>query len=106
MKVLEKSRLVNSRKSTEHTLTERFVLEAIRGCPFLVNLHYAFQTIDKLFLVMDFISGGELFIHLDQRGTFNENETRFYLGEMVLGLEVLHGVSFKLNFALNNSEKI
>ncbi len=52
MKVLKKQRVLKKRKVMEHTLTERFVLEAIRDSPFLVTLHYAFQTESKLHLIM------------------------------------------------------
>ena len=52
MKVLKKATVVRKRKVMEHTLTERNVLEAIRDFPFLVTLHYAFQTDAKLHLIM------------------------------------------------------
>lgn len=52
MKVLKKATVVKKRKVMEHTLTERSVLEAIRDFPFLVTLHFAFQTETKLHLIM------------------------------------------------------
>ena len=52
MKVLKKATIVRKKKVMEHTLTERNVLEAIRDFPFLVTLHYAFQTDTKLHLIM------------------------------------------------------
>ena len=52
MKVLKKATIVQKAKTTEHTMTERQVLEAVRSCPFLVTLHWAFQTESKLHLVM------------------------------------------------------
>ena len=52
MKVLKKATIVRKRKVMEHTLTERSVMEAIRNFPFLVTLHYAFQTDAKLHLIM------------------------------------------------------
>ena len=58
MKVLKKATIVRKRKVMEHTLTERSVLEAIRDFPFLVTLHYAFQTNAKLHLIM-----GGLILH-------------------------------------------
>ncbi|XP_066280404.1 ribosomal protein S6 kinase alpha-5-like [Branchiostoma lanceolatum] len=90
MKVLKKATIVQKSKTAEHTRTERQVLEAVRQCPFLVKLHYAFQTDAKLHLVMDYISGGELFTHLYQREYFTEAEVRVYAGEVVLALEYLH----------------
>ena len=52
MKVLKKASIVQKTKTTEHTKTERQVLEAIRQAPFLVRLHYAFQTEAKLHLIL------------------------------------------------------
>ena len=52
MKVLKKATIVQKAKTAEHTMTERQVLEAVRSCPFLVTLHYAFQTDSKLNLIL------------------------------------------------------
>uniref|UniRef100_A0A1B6DBD3 non-specific serine/threonine protein kinase n=1 Tax=Clastoptera arizonana TaxID=38151 RepID=A0A1B6DBD3_9HEMI len=90
MKVLKKATIVQKKKTTEHTKTERQVLEAVRQSPFLVTLHYAFQTDAKLHLILDFVSGGELFTHLYQRDRFTEEEVKIYIGEVVLALEHLH----------------
>ncbi|XP_066585030.1 ribosomal protein S6 kinase alpha-5-like isoform X2 [Prorops nasuta] len=90
MKVLKKASIVQKRKTTEHTKTERQILEAVRDSPFLVTLHYAFQTDAKLHLILDYVSGGELFTHLYQRENFSEVEVRFYIGEIILALEHLH----------------
>uniref|UniRef100_A0A8C6XEN0 non-specific serine/threonine protein kinase n=1 Tax=Naja naja TaxID=35670 RepID=A0A8C6XEN0_NAJNA len=90
MKVLRKAAIVAKAKTTEHTRTERTVLEHVRQSPFLVTLHYAFQTDSKLHLILDYVSGGELFTHLYQRDHFSEDEVRFYSGEIILALEHLH----------------
>ncbi|KAJ8707965.1 hypothetical protein PYW08_010331 [Mythimna loreyi] len=90
MKVLKKASIVQKLKTAEHTRTERQVLEAVRACPFLVTLHYAFQTDSKLHLILDYVAGGELFTHLYQREHFNENEVRIYIAEIILALEQLH----------------
>ncbi|XP_067007640.1 ribosomal protein S6 kinase alpha-5 [Anabrus simplex] len=90
MKVLKKATIVQKKKTTEHTKTERQVLEAVRQSPFLVTLHYAFQTDAKLHLILDYVSGGELFTHLYQRERFTEAEVRIYIGEIILALEHLH----------------
>ncbi|XP_072934014.1 ribosomal protein S6 kinase alpha-5-like isoform X2 [Epargyreus clarus] len=90
MKVLKKASIVQKLKTAEHTRTERQVLEAVRACPFLVTLHYAFQTDSKLHLILDYVAGGELFTHLYQREHFHENEVRIYIAEIILALEQLH----------------
>ncbi|CAG5134997.1 unnamed protein product, partial [Candidula unifasciata] len=90
LKQLKKASIVQKTKTTEHTRTERQVLEAIRQSPFLVTLHYAFQTDSKLNLILDFVNGGEMFTHLYQREHFTEDEVRIYIGEITLALETLH----------------
>jgi len=90
MKILKKANIVQKKKTTEHTKTERQVLETIRQSPFLVTMHYAFQTSAKLHLVLDYVSGGELFTHLYQREKFKEAEVRIYIAEIVLALQHLH----------------
>lgn len=52
MKVLKKAAIVQKAKSTEHARAERHVLEQVRQSPFLVTLHYAFQTEAKLHLIL------------------------------------------------------
>ncbi|XP_077283659.1 ribosomal protein S6 kinase alpha-5-like [Arctopsyche grandis] len=90
MKILKKSTIISKKKTAEHTRTERQVLEAIRKCPFLVTMHYAFQTDARLHLVLDYVSGGELFTHLFQRERFTEAEVTIYIAEIILALEQLH----------------
>uniref|UniRef100_A0A336MEQ0 non-specific serine/threonine protein kinase n=1 Tax=Culicoides sonorensis TaxID=179676 RepID=A0A336MEQ0_CULSO len=90
MKVIKKAAIIQKKKTAEHTRTERQVLEAVRKCPFLITMHYAFQTDSKLHLVLDYVNGGELFTHLYQREQFSEDEVRVYIAEIVLALEQLH----------------
>ena len=52
MKILKKAYVTRKKKTAEHTITERDVLEAVRDFPFLATLHYAFQTDTKLQLIM------------------------------------------------------
>lgn len=66
------------------------MLEEVRDCPFLVSMHYAFQTPSKLYLILDYISGGELFTHLYKHENFNVNDVRIYIAEIVLAMEHLH----------------
>lgn len=89
MKVLLKSNIVK-RRQVEHTKAERRILETINH-PFIARLHYAFQTQEKLFFVLDYAAGGELFFHLSRMKKFPEHVTRFYCAEITLALEALHG---------------
>eukprot|EP00029_Vermamoeba_vermiformis_P002869 TRINITY_DN13238_c0_g1_i1.p1 TRINITY_DN13238_c0_g1~~TRINITY_DN13238_c0_g1_i1.p1 ORF type:complete len:446 (-),score=139.44 TRINITY_DN13238_c0_g1_i1:132-1469(-) len=88
MKILDKKNIVD-RGEIEHTKAEKNILQKVRH-PFIMNLHYAFQTPDKLYLVLDFINGGELFYHLQNERKFSTERARFYAAEIVLGLEHLH----------------
>lgn len=75
MKVLRKASIVRSTKDTQHTKTERNILEAVRH-PFLVDLVYAFQTRGKLYLILDYLSGGEMFMQLEREVHFSEATAR------------------------------
>ena len=88
MKVLKKS-LIKVKNQEDHTRTEREILEKIDH-PFIVSLHYAFQDEKNLYLITEFMQGGELFYHLRKEGIFKENKAKFYLCEIVLALEHLH----------------
>merc|ERR1711988_1203367 len=80
---------VIKRNQVEHTKTERNVLEAVSH-PFIVTLHYAFQTPKKLYFVLEYCPGGELFFHLSRAGRFSEGRCRFYASEILLAIEYLH----------------
>lgn len=88
MKILRKSHLVR-RRQIERTRTERKVL-SVANHPFIMKLHYAFQTPDKLYLVLDYCPGGELFFHLSRFRRFPERVARFYAAELLLALGHLH----------------
>ena len=61
------------------------------NCPFVVNIKFAFQDESKLYIVSDFMQGGDMFYHLhSKKRKFNEEEAKFYLIELILGLEFLH----------------
>lgn len=87
IKVLKKTDLKKA-SQIQHTKTERHILEKIVH-PFICSLRYAFQDQTKLFMVLDFFTGGELFFHLN-KGRFPEERARFYIAEILLALEHLH----------------
>jgi hypothetical protein len=89
MKVLKKAHIVLHAKDTEHTKTERQILEEVRH-PFIVRLFYAFQTDSKLYLILDYAPGGELFMYLEKQKMLLEDVAMFYMAELVLALEHLH----------------
>jgi serine/threonine protein kinase len=75
MKVLRKEAII-ARKQVAHTRAEKSILQKIQH-PFIVRLHFAFQTKDKLYMILDYINGGELFYHLKKEGRFPEERGRF-----------------------------
>ncbi|KAK5621609.1 Ribosomal protein S6 kinase beta-2 [Crenichthys baileyi] len=89
MKVLKKAKIVCNAKDTAHTRAEREILEKVRH-PFIVDLLYAFQTGGKLYLILECLSGGELFMQLEKEGIFMEDTACFYLGEITMALGHLH----------------
>ncbi|EGR29645.1 protein kinase domain protein [Ichthyophthirius multifiliis] len=70
-------------------MAEIQILEKIEN-QFIVKLRYAFQSQSKLYLVVDFMNGGDLFYHLKKHGKFTERTTKFYAAQIALGLEHLH----------------
>ena len=90
MKVLRKENIIK-RNQVEHTRTERHVLGYVRH-PFIVGLNYAFQTSEKLYFVLDYCAGGELFFHLGKVQRFQEPRARFYAAEITLAIEYVHNL--------------
>lgn len=88
IKVLKKRHILK-KKQVRHAKTERSVLEYLDH-PFIVKLHYAFQTGEKLHFVIDYLPGGELFFHLGKHGRFDERLGKFYSAEIALALGHLH----------------
>jgi serine/threonine protein kinase len=90
MKILDKN-MLKQRKQEIHTKTERDLMVKI-NCPFIVNIKSAFQDATKLYIVSEFLQGGDLFFHLhDKRYTvFPEAKAKFYIMELVVALDFLH----------------
>jgi len=96
MKVLKKAVTVRNKETKEiereinvHAKLERDVLLAVRH-PFIVDLHYAFQAGGKVYLVMEYLAGGELFMQLQKERMLMEDTAMFYLSQVLLALEHLH----------------
>ncbi|KAF3160334.1 hypothetical protein TWF106_002733 [Orbilia oligospora] len=89
LKTIRKAHII-SRAEVTHTLAERTVLAQIDN-PFIVPLKFSFQSPEKLYLVLAFVNGGELFHHLQREGRFDINRSRFYTAELLCALECLHG---------------
>ena len=90
MKVMRKEMLIKT-NNVSYTITERNILRNIRH-PFIASLHYAFQTKGKVYLVMEFLNGGQLLFHMRRRAMLSEDLMRVYAAEIVLALEYLHSL--------------
>ncbi|CAF1042341.1 unnamed protein product [Rotaria sordida] len=89
IKVVSKA-LIKRKREERHIMAERDVLVKNTRHPFLVSLQFSFQTPDKLYFVMDFVNGGELFFHLQQERAFSEQRARFYAAEITSAIGYLH----------------
>ena len=88
MKVLDKYRIAKL-NIFKYVLTERNVLSVMNN-PFIVKLNYAFQTSEKLFLLLDYCPGGDLLKQLQIQTRFSEEKAKFYICEIILALGELH----------------
>ncbi|KAI4745487.1 serine/threonine protein kinase-like protein [Aureobasidium sp. EXF-12298] len=89
-KQFRKASLTVHKRLIEQTRTERSILESVNRHPFVVKLFYAFQDHERLYLILEYAQGGELFTHLAMERMFTEEVASFYMAEMVLALEHLH----------------
>ncbi|KAF7313798.1 Non-specific serine/threonine protein kinase [Mycena chlorophos] len=90
LKTIRKAHIAQRPGEITHILAERTVLALVNN-PFIVPLKFSFQNPDKLYLVMSFVNGGELFYHLQREGKFDQDRSRFYAAELLCALEHLHG---------------
>jgi serine/threonine protein kinase len=91
MKVLKKDYIIQ-KNQVEHTRTERSVLGHVSH-PYIVGMVRAFQTKDKLFFLLDYCAGGELFFQLGRVGRFEESRSKFYAAQITLALEYMHSLN-------------
>lgn len=98
LKILHKADVVKL-KQVDHVRHERAVLADVAGHPFITNLLASFSDRDSLYMLLDYVPGGELFSYLRKLRRFDEHVARFYAAEIVLVLEYLHehqdGVAYR-----------
>lgn len=90
LKTIRKSRLIEAGK-VETVLNERKILAKAKH-PFITELKFAFQTGSKFYLGLEYISGGELFYHMDKCGPLSLYDAKIYIAEITLALEYLHNI--------------
>ncbi|TPX65756.1 hypothetical protein SpCBS45565_g04935 [Spizellomyces sp. 'palustris'] len=91
VKVLKKVEVVRL-KQVEHINSEKQILAQIKF-PFIVNMLCTFQDETNLYMLLEYVVGGELFSHLRKAGKFSNDMTRFYAAEIVLAIEYLHSLN-------------
>ncbi|KAJ8388099.1 hypothetical protein AAFF_G00147170 [Aldrovandia affinis] len=89
MKVVKKE-LVHDDEDIDWVQTEKHVFEQASNNPFLVGLHSCFQTESRLFLVIDYVNGGDLMFHMQRQRKLPEEHARFYAAEICIALNFLH----------------
>lgn len=93
LKEMSKAKVIDKR-SERSIKAERELLSQLRN-PFIVNMHYAFQDMDNLYLVMDLLTGGDMRYHLSKMNhkkmTFNEEQAKFFVACILLALDYTHG---------------
>ncbi|KAK7209704.1 hypothetical protein V2G26_016882 [Clonostachys chloroleuca] len=98
MKILRKTEVIKL-KQIDHVRHERAILADVAGHPFITNLRATFADRDSLYMVLDYVPGGELFSYLRKFRRFDEPTARFYAAEIVLVLQYLHedqgGVAYR-----------
>ena len=87
MKVLNKGYLIK-KKLLRYAITECNVLKQ-SNCPFILKLHYSFQTPENLYMILDYCPIGDLSYQI-QLNLFEEDEAKFYIAELILAIEYLH----------------
>ncbi|KAI9340978.1 kinase-like domain-containing protein [Pilaira anomala] len=88
LKYINKAKCIQMR-AVENIISERKMLEQI-SCNLIVNMRYAFQDDDNLFMILDLMLGGDLRFHLDRVGILPEDHVRFYAAEIAVSLDYLH----------------
>lgn len=87
MKVINKKKMSLDQK--HRVKVEKEIMQQSKS-PFIVKLHYTFQTPTKLYYILDYVNGGELYTKMIKSGKLKENLAKFYTAEILMALKTLH----------------
>ncbi len=88
LKEMSKVKIID-RHSIESIINELKILSNLKN-PFIINMHFAFQDYSNLYLVMDYLTGGDLRYHISKNNIFTEIQTKFFISNIIIGLEYIH----------------
>lgn len=90
IKILNKKHIIKL-KQVEHVLNERNIMHSL-DFPFLTKLAYSFKDNANLYLVLEFVNGGELFTYIRRKKRLKESQARFYIAQVILAIEYMHNL--------------
>jgi len=91
MKAISKRYLLRTQQ-LKYALSESQLLKVVNH-PFIIKMHYAFQTFRYLYFIIDYCNCGDLAMHIAKNAVFKENEAQFYIAELILAIEYLHSLN-------------
>ncbi|MFH4976022.1 hypothetical protein AB6A40_002731 [Gnathostoma spinigerum] len=92
MKILRKTEMLE-KEQTAHVRAERDILSEA-DCDWVVKMYFSFQDATSLYLVMEFLPGGDMMTLLIKKDTLSEDVTRFYIAEAALAIQAIHNLNF------------
>ena len=92
MKKMKKKEMLK-KNQVGHVRAERDILKKDKN-PWIVDLKYSFQDENNLYLVMEYLPGGDLMNLLIKKDILSEEEARFYIGEIILAIETVHTLDY------------
>jgi len=88
LKILKKNEVIRL-KQVEHIMSEKRILAQVEH-PFIINLFATYKDVKNLYMLMEYVPGGEIFSHLRRAGRFPNETTRFFAASIVLAIQYLH----------------
>ena len=88
LKEMSKVKIID-KHSEQSIKNEREILSKLKN-DFIINIYFAFQDFSNLYLIMDYLKGGDLRYHISNNNYFTETQTKFFISNIILGLKYIH----------------